>query len=34
MKLLRYFALGKPGWYILHLIAVLLLLWLGAKINF
>ena len=34
MRLMKYFAIGKPGFWILHLIVISLVLLLGAKIKF
>jgi len=31
---MRYFAIGKPGFWILHALAVILFLLLGAAVDF
>ncbi len=32
--MLRYVMKGSPGWMVLHLVAILLTLWLGAVTRF
>ena len=32
--MLRHFIRGTPGWWVLHLVAILLTLWLGAMTGF
>lgn len=34
MRILRYFAIGKPGFYIWHAIVIILLVFMVAKIKF
>lgn len=34
MKIIRYFTIGRPGFWILHIAAISLILFLGAKVKF
>lgn len=31
---MKYFVRGRPGWWILHIGAILLLLWIGHLVGF
>lgn len=32
--MLKYFIRWRPGWWILHLVVIILILWLGKSIQF
>lgn len=34
MKIVKYITIGKPGFWLLHIVAITLILFLGAKIRF